>query len=73
MYESAPGFLFLELAKIGFFEIPKTRGQDSYKKFARICFDLFEIDTKLSSFENEMDPRRNSLEDANREAFTIVK
>lgn len=65
------GWLFLELANKGFIEIPQTAQQNSHSKYAKVCFDLFEIDTTLENLKNELNPKRNSLTYANREEFKI--
>jgi hypothetical protein len=65
------GYIFLELEKKGFIEIPKTGGIPSYKKFANICFDLFEIKTTIGNLEKEMNSKSNSLTSANRNDFKI--
>ncbi len=65
------GWVFLELAKKGYVETPKTGGQDSYAKYARICNDLFDIKTTPANLEKELNPRSNSLTLANREEIKI--
>jgi len=65
------GWVFLELAKQGFIELPKTGGQDSYTKYARYCYDAFDIDTTPRNLIKEMNPRSNSLTFANKKGFKI--
>lgn len=63
------GYLFLELERKGFIEFPKTGGIISHKKFAEICFKVFEIKGKLSSLVKEC--TKSSLTPANKDDFKI--
>ena len=65
------GYLMLELAQQGYIEIPSTSGEASYRKYATICYKLFELDTTEANLIKEMNPNTNSLVDSNRAKFQI--
>lgn len=65
------GYLFLELVKKGFIELPKTRGIYSNTQFAKTCYTVFNIDTTLGTLIKALNPKDNKLTDANRKAFVI--
>lgn len=67
------GYVLLELAKKGYIKIPQTGGQDSFRKFAAYCNQLFDIDTTIANLEKELNPKSNSLTYANREGFKILE
>jgi len=67
------GFIFLELAKNGYIEIPANNGEASYSKYAKTCFDIFdfESDTTLENLKRAMNPDKNRLSETNRKKFSI--
>lgn len=65
------GYLFLELKYKGFIDFPKTRGVDSHKKFAKICYEVFEIKGTLGTLEKALTKKGNKLTPANKDAFKI--
>jgi hypothetical protein len=67
------GFIFSELAKKGFIEIPGTHGDASYSKYAKVCFDLFEFEkeTTLENLKRAMNPNKNMLSESNRAKIII--
>jgi hypothetical protein len=65
------GYIMNELAEKGFIEIPKTRGDISYSRFAKVLLELFEIETTKANLENEVNPDKNSLGNLNRKKLSI--
>lgn len=65
------GYIFLELAEKGFIKIPQTSGQESYRKYAAYCNQLFNVNTPFANLVKELNPKSNSLTYANREEFSI--
>ncbi len=55
------GYIMNELAEKGFIEIPKTRGDISYSRFAKVLLELFDIDTTKENLEREVNPNKSSL------------
>jgi hypothetical protein len=66
-------YIFLELAKNGFIEIPSTNGEASYSKYSKVCWDLFEFQNKttLENLQKEMNPNKNTLSEGVRAKFTF--
>ncbi len=69
------GFIFLELAKNGYIEIPGTNGEASYSKYAKTCFNIFdfESDTTLDNLKRAMNHDKNRLSETNRKKFSIPR
>jgi hypothetical protein len=67
------GYLFLELARQGFIELPSTNGEASYRKYSQTCFEMFEFENKTTAqnLEKEMNPGKNTLSDTVRNRFII--
>lgn len=65
------GYIMNELAEKGFIEIPKTNGDPSYNKFAKVLLELFEIETTPSNLANEVNPNKNTLGKTNRLKFKV--
>jgi len=65
------GYLFIELEKNGFIELPKSKGVGSPSKLAELCMEAFNINTTIGTLKKEMSPKTNSLEIPNRTAFQI--
>jgi hypothetical protein len=68
------GFIFLELASKGYIELPSTKGDGSYSKYAQICFDMFEFSpaTTLPNLKRAFNPNTNATTDAIRAKFQIT-
>ncbi|MCF8369436.1 MAG: hypothetical protein K9G76_10375 [Bacteroidales bacterium] len=65
------GYIFSELAKNGFIELPVTNGEISYSKLGRILFNVFDIDTTSGNLEKEVNENKNTLSNSNKAKFTI--
>lgn len=65
------GYLFLELTKQGFIELPSHAGNGSYSGLAKRCFESFDIKTTVENLKKEMNPDKNSLSQGKRVKFTI--
>jgi hypothetical protein len=66
------GYIFSELARQGFIEMPGTNGEGSYAKYAKVCFELFEFKTNsLDNLERVLNPEKNVLSDSNRAKISI--
>jgi len=67
------GYMFSELAKQGFIEMPGSRGEGSYSKYAKVCFELFDfaIPTTVDNLERAMNPEKNRLSESNRAKIII--
>jgi hypothetical protein len=66
-------YIFSELAKHGYIEIPSTNGESSYAKFAKVCFELFDFKNKTTeaNLKRAFYPEKNRLSDSNRKKITI--
>jgi hypothetical protein len=67
------GFLFSELVKKHYIEPPKTFAEPSYAKYAKICMEVFDINTTEGNLAKELNPAigKNTLSDTKKEKFTI--
>ena len=67
------GYVFLELAKKGFIELPPTSGQGSYSRYAKVCWDLFDFQkaTTPENLQKEMNPTKNTLSESVRSKFEM--
>jgi hypothetical protein len=67
------GFIFSELAKQGYIDHPKTFSEWSYAKYARICLQVFDINTTQGNLEKELNRAigKNTLSDTKQLKFNI--
>ena len=65
------GYLFLELVKQGYIELPTYAGNGSYAALAKKCFESFDIKTTPDNLKKEMNPEKNSLSHSKQARFTI--
>ena len=67
------GYIFSQLANLGFIKFPLTNGEISCSKFAKVCWGLFdlEVGTTLENLQKEMNPNKNTLSDTMRSKFSI--
>jgi hypothetical protein len=65
------GFIISELIAKGYIDEPKTNGNGSFSKTAKICQEIFEIDTTPKHLENVINPERNKLSDFSRKKLTL--
>ena len=65
------GFIFRELVDKGYIEEPKTYGDHSNRRLARVCMELFDIETSEDYLINSLDPAKNSLSRNNKNKFNI--
>lgn len=61
------GFLILELAGKGWIDLPTN----SYKSGAKYLMEIFDVDTTNNNLENEINPKKNSLEIDNQRFLTL--
>jgi hypothetical protein len=66
------GFIISELIGKGYIEPPKKNGEWSYRKTAKICQEIFEINTQPSHLENVINPVRNTLAETTRQKLTLL-
>ncbi len=65
-------YVFLELSKNGFIEIPSTSGEASYSRYAKVSWELFEFNkTTQENLQKEMNPNKNTLSDTVKAKFTF--
>ena len=66
------GFIFLELVKRGYIELPSYKGDGNYMHLARLCYVYFDLPTEsFGYFSKEMSPTQNSLSDTNKKKLTL--
>ena len=65
------GYIFLELAKKGYIDFPLHNGEINPTGLAKICFEIFEIDTTRDNLIKEMNENKHTLSDTKREKFAI--
>jgi len=71
------GYIFSQFVEKGFIELPTSRGDGSYAKLAKLCFDYFDVrnekgqSTTLGNLEREFNPNKNSLSNSIRGKFEI--
>lgn len=72
------GFVFIELTKHGYIDLPSSNGRDgSYAGLAKLVYRFFDItgskenNTTLENLIKEFNPNKNTLGIANRAKFTI--
>lgn len=66
------GFIFLELVRNGYIELPSYKGLGSFTHLARLCYLYFNIPTEsFEYFSKQMSPTQNSLSDTIRVKFKI--
>jgi hypothetical protein len=65
------GFIMNLLAENGFIEIPKTNGEQSYSKYAKVLLELFDVRTTLQNLANEVNPEKTSLGYTNKLKFIV--
>lgn len=63
------GYLITELANKGFIEYPLHNGEINPTGLAKICFDIFEIDSSKENLIKEFNSNKNSLSDTKRAKF----
>jgi hypothetical protein len=64
-------YLFSELAKKGFIDLPTTRGDGSYSKLGVLIMQYFDVDTTIDNMKKEVNPAKNSLSETSRNKFVI--
>lgn len=67
------GYIFTELARTGFVELPSTHGEGSYSKYAKTCWEMFNFksNTTIKNLEKEMNPKKNTLSPTMRARFVF--
>jgi hypothetical protein len=70
---SLMGFVFVELMRRGFIELPLYNGEENYTALANHLDNFFEYNGKKSTLEKECSPKSNSLSETKRAKFTIPK
>lgn len=66
------GYVFTELVKNGFIELPTHAGNGSYSKLAKLCYQYFNVNnTTIKNLERVLNPKKNFLTEPKREKFQI--
>lgn len=66
------GHLITELAKKGYIEYPLYNGEPNYTGMGRVCFQIFDIDSKENNFIRECNPNLNSLSETKKHKFSSL-
>jgi hypothetical protein len=66
------GYVFLELIDKGYIKPPKHKnGKMNCRKFAKICFNVFDIIGEEATLVKELTPKSKSLDPSNQAEFNI--
>lgn len=65
------GFLFLELIRKGYIDVPLHHGKPNFTGFSRLCWEHFEIKTTPGNLERALNEENNRLTDWKRDQFKI--
>jgi hypothetical protein len=65
------GYLITELAKKGFIEYPLRGGEPNYTGLAKLCLELFDVETTPENLIREFNPNKMSLSETKRIKFRI--